>query len=127
MRVITGRSSPSEACRGLSPKVEKSRLNQTTSGLQWRSSFSTLKMLVKLLNSQVRTTSYSASSAPSSLGSSLSASTVRLSRGSDCSSRAMWYPYSLSPRRLGGNALTKQIFMGPYPVLKERQSDHWSE
>src|SRR3954449_7873606 len=111
---------------GLFPKLEKSRLNQTTSGRKScmvRSSFAGFAMSSK---DQQRTTSNSSNSG--SGVASWSAKTVTLSRGSRCSSRAMWYPYSFKPRRLGGNAETKQIFMGPQNwLLKQRQTYHRSE
>src|SRR5712691_5054528 len=116
MRVVAGSVSPENAATALSllPKLEKSRLNQTTSGRNWRIVLSSLLWFVKRFIFHTRSTWKSGSSGSET--SSSSPSTAKLTSGSACSSFATWYPYSLRTTLLGGKPLTKQIFMGPWDL-----------
>ena len=69
------------------------------------------KGVVRELNFQQRSTSKSGSSSTGSL--IWSASTVKLIRSCFLISLARWKPYSFSLSVLGGNAVTKQTFIGP--------------
>src|SRR5215471_14944562 len=113
MRVMAGRVSPEKAENGRSllPKLEKIRLNHTTSGLTSRKALSSDAWLLSRFIFQQRMTLKSGNSG--SNGDSSSPTTVRLTSGSACNSLAMWNPYSLSAILLGGKAVTKQIFIGP--------------
>src|SRR5215510_3696856 len=113
MRVMAGRVRPEKAENGLSllPKLEKIRLNHTTSGLASRNAFKMGTWLLRRFILQQRTTSKSGSSGWAAASSS--AIMVKLTSGSACNSLAMWNPYSFSAILLGGKALTKQIFMRP--------------
>jgi len=107
-------ANPQKATKGLWPNVVNKRLNQTTSGSCRRIALSSLAGLLTSLKDQQRSTENPSGSG--SLPLTVSASTVRLRKEFRWSSLAIWNPYSLSPPRLGGNVVTRQIFM----VLKPR-------
>ncbi len=100
---------PEKATTGLRPKVLNSRLNQTTSGLSLCSVFRRRNTLLGSSNDQQRRILNPAGSA--GFDESSSARTVRLRNGFRCNSCAMWNPYSLNPPVLGGNVVTRQIFI----------------
>src|SRR5258708_22205994 len=103
------------AGKGFPPKLARPRLNHTTSGRSRRIARSTRQGLRKLLNFQQRTTLKPSSS--DRVGEYSSPRMVSSIPGIFLSSSATWKPYSFNASRLGGNEVTRQIFIIIIPVL----------